>query len=97
MRRRLTLVLVVMASLSCSAAIHWNKPGVSEGERQRDETECTARASRESSVPTASTVGTTPGTPYDPQRSRVEAYDPGVFDECMRTRGYERVPARPPA
>jgi hypothetical protein len=97
MRRLVTLALVVMAGVSCAAAIRWEKPGVSEGERQRDETDCTARASRESSVPTASTVGTTPGTPYDPQRARVEAYDAGVFDECMRTRGYERVPARPPA
>jgi hypothetical protein len=27
----------------------------------------------------------------------VRDFDAGVFDECMRTRGYERVPARPPA
>ena len=35
------------------------------------------------------------GTPLDPQRNRIQPYDAGVFEECMRTRGYERVPPRP--
>lgn len=48
----------------------------------------------ETTVPSASTVGTstTTGTPLDPQRNRIQPYDAGVFEECMRTRGYERVP-----
>ena len=97
MRRVTVLAFVVIASAACSSAIRWEKPGVGAGEQQRDETECTSRASRESSVPTAQSVGTTSGTPVDPQRTRIQPYDAGLFEECMRTRGYERVPARPPA
>ena len=37
----------------------------------------------------------TTSTPYDPQRNRIQTYDAAGFDECMRTRGYERAPARP--
>lgn len=97
MRRVMALALVVMAGTSCSTAIRWEKSGAGDAERQRDETECTARASRESTVSTAQRTGTTTGTPYDPQRTRIQPYDATVFEECMRTRGYERVPARPPA
>ena len=51
----------------------------------------------ETTVPSASTVGTstTTGTPLDPQRNQIQPHDAGVFEECMRTRGYERVPPRP--
>jgi len=97
MRRVMALALVVIAGASCSTAIRWEKSGAGDAERQRDETECTARASRESTVSTAQSVGTTYGSPLDSQRTRIQPYDADLFDECMRTRGYERVPARPPA
>ena len=93
----MVLALVAIAGASCSAAIRWEKSGVGEAERQRDETDCTARASRESTVPSAQGVGTTPGTPYGSETTQIRPYDAGLFDECMRSRGYERVPARPPA
>ena len=93
----MVLTFVVLASASCSSAIRWEKSGVGVGEQQRDETECTSLASRESSVPTAQSTATSTGTPYDPQRARIQPYDAGVFEECMRTRGYQRVPSRPPA
>lgn len=94
MRRILVLTLAVTWTLGCAAAVRWEKSGASDAERQRDETECVARASRETTVPAAQTVGS---TTTDPQRTRVQAYDPTVFDECMKTRGYQRVsPARPP-
>jgi hypothetical protein len=96
-KRIVVLTVAVMATLGCAAAVRWEKSGASEAERGRDETECASRASRESTVPSAQTVGTSTGTPADPQRTRVLLTDPAVFDECMKTRGYERVlPARPP-
>jgi hypothetical protein len=97
MKRVMLCAFVVIASASCSSAIRWEKPGVGESERQRDETDCTARASRESNVPSAQNIGTTPGIPNDPTRTRVQPYDPSVFEECMTTRGYKRAPAGPPA
>jgi hypothetical protein len=97
MKRVMVLACVVIASTSCSSAIRWEKPGVGVGEQQRDETECTSRASRESSVSAAQSAGTTSGTPIDPQVTRIRTYDASLFEECMRTRGYEQVPPRPPA
>ena len=58
----------------------------------------TARpADREGTVPAASTRSgvPAPAPALDSQRNRIQAYDPGVFEECMRTRGYERVPPAP--
>jgi hypothetical protein len=97
MKRLVALALVALASASCSAVIRWEKSGVGAAEQQRDETECTARASRETSVPTAVTSGTTPSpVTLDPQRTRIQSYDADVFESCMRDRGYQRVPGRPP-
>jgi hypothetical protein len=96
MRRMVVLAFVVIASASCSTAIRWGKPGVGAGEQQRDETECTSLATRESIVPTAQSVGTTSGTPVSSQDIRIQPYDAGRFEDCMRTRGYERVPVHPP-
>ena len=97
MRRALVVAFVVIASVSCSTVIRWEKSGVGAGERQRDETECTSLATRDSTVPTAQSVGATSGTPVSPQDTRIQPYDASRFEDCMRTRGYERVPARPPA
>jgi hypothetical protein len=91
------LVLVALVGVSCSSAVRWQKAGVAAADQQRDETECTSLANRETTVTSASTVGTsgTTSTPYDPQRNRIQTYDVAAFEECMRTRGYERAPARP--
>jgi hypothetical protein len=97
MWRVVALALAVVAGASCSAAIRWEKPGVGDVDRRRDESECAARASREGEVPTAQSAGGTTGIPYDPQRARVQPYDATLFEDCMRARGYEQVPARPPA
>jgi hypothetical protein len=97
MRGLAALVVVALVGVSCSTAVRWQKAGVGAAEQQRDETACTGLANRESTVPTASGygTGTTTSTPLDPQRNRIQPYDAGVFEECMRTRGYERVPATP--
>ena len=97
MRRIVVLSIAVMWILGCSAAVRWEKSGVSDAERQRDEAECVSRASREGTVPSAQTVGTSTSTPIDPQRTRMQTYDLAVLDECMKTRGYQQVtPARQP-
>src|SRR5262245_66415353 len=92
-RRAVTLALVAIVGTSCSSAmrVQWQKAGVSAAEQQRDETDCTSQASRQSSVPTAQNVGVTPGTPVDPQATRVRPFDSVVYEECMKTRGYERI------
>jgi hypothetical protein len=87
----MALVLVAIVSVACSAAVKWEKAGASAGEQQRDEADCTARASRESSVPSAQRVSTTSSSPVDPQATQVRPFDTGVFEACMHDRGYERV------
>jgi hypothetical protein len=96
-RRAVVLALVISSSVACGAVgARWEKSGASEAERRRDEAECASRASRETTVPTAERAGSRAGTPYESQQVRIRDYDSGVFDECMRTRGYERVPGRAP-
>jgi hypothetical protein len=92
-RRAVALGLVVIGAASCATAprVRWEKAGVSPGEQQRDETDCTSRASLESSVPSAQRVSPTGSTPVDPQVTRVRPLDSTVYEDCMRTRGYERI------
>ena len=93
--RYIAVVAAALALASCGTAVKWQKPGVSAADQQRDETDCTSRANREGTIPTAGVAGTTTGTPVASQQVRIQPYDVQVFEECMRTRGYERVPARP--
>ena len=102
MRGVLGVALLGIGIAGCATAVRWEKSGVSAGERQRDETECMARASRESGVPSAQSgvpsaqsAGTTVGMPVDPQRARTPGYDAAVLDACMAGRGYTRVSSRP--
>ena len=95
-RRMVVLTLVVMGIAGCAGAVRWEKSGGTEADRQRDEADCMARASRESTLPSAPTAATSLGTPVDPQRSRIQSYDAAVLDECMTARGYARVPPRKP-
>ena len=98
MRRAVVLALVVLGSAACGAGARWERPGATEAERQRDETECAARANRDRSVPVRRSVSGS-GTRVSQEGIElvtVRDFDLGAFDECMRARGYERVPARPP-
>jgi hypothetical protein len=95
MRRTVALILVAIAGVACSSTVKWQKAGVSAAEQQRDETDCTSRASLESSVPSAQRMSTTGSTPIDPTTTRVAPFDSAVYEECMRTRGYERVAPTP--
>ena len=95
MRRIVVLSVAVVWILGCSAAVRWEKSGVSDAQRQRDEAECVSLASREGTVPSAQTATSSQTTPIDPQRTRMQAYDLAKFDDCMKTRGYQPVaPAR---
>jgi len=87
MGRVAVLILVALAGVACTATVKWEKTGVDATERQRDETDCTSQASRQSSVPTAQTYGTV----VDPQPSQARPVDSTAYEDCMRTRGYERI------
>jgi hypothetical protein len=45
----------------------------------------------------AQRIMTGPGGRTSESVELVRDFDSGAFDECMRTCGYQRVPARPPA
>jgi hypothetical protein len=94
----LALTLTALGATACATGVRWERTGGTEAERRRDEAECAARANRDRSVPAQrisarSGSRTTEGIEF----VTVRDFDSGVFDECMRTRGYERVPTRPPA
>jgi hypothetical protein len=92
------LILVALGSAACVTGVRWERPGATEAERRRDESECAAQANRDRSVPAQRIVTRSSGrTTEGMELVTVRDFDSGVFDECMRTRGYERVPARPPA
>ena len=97
MRRLVTLSLLILTGFGCSTVVRWEKPGGSEADRQRDETDCTGLASRETTVPTAQSAGTSYGTPVESQRPRMRSYDASLFEECMKGRGYQQTAPRPPA
>ena len=88
------MTLVVMGIAGCAAAVRWEKSGGSAADLQRDETECVALATREV-TPSAQPTGTTTGAPVGAERTRIQASDTTVLDECMKARGYTRV-SRPP-
>ena len=97
MRRVLVLIAVLLGSGACAAGAGWQRPGGTEAERQRDETECAAQANRDRAIPARRIIArsgtrTTEGI----ELVTVRDFDSGAFDECMRARRYERVPARPP-
>ena len=99
MRRALLLVLSLAAlgSAACATGTRWERSGGTEAERRRDETDCAARANRDRSVPAQrisarSNRRTTQGI----ELVTVRDFDSGVFDECMRTHGYQQVPGRQP-
>jgi hypothetical protein len=86
------LGLVVIGAASCATAprVRWEKAGVSPGEQQRDETGCTSRANLNTGATSIQRFSTTTSTPVDPQL-RVSPVDSTVYEDCMRTLGYERV------
>jgi hypothetical protein len=98
MRRVVVLALCALGSAACGAGVRWERSGATEAERQRDETECASRANRDRSVP-AQRITTRSGTRSTEsiELVTVRDFDSDLFDECMRTRGYRRVPTRPPA
>ena len=98
MRRALTLTLLALGSVACATGARWERPGGTEAERRRDEAECASQANRDHSVPAQRITARANGSTSEGiELVTVRDFDSGAFDECMRTRGYARVPARPPA
>jgi hypothetical protein len=99
MRRRVMVALVLAAggTLACGAGVRWERPGGTETERRRDETDCAALANRDRSVPVPRSMsGSSTRRGQDGlELVTVRDFDSGAFDECMKARGYERVPGRP--
>jgi hypothetical protein len=91
------LIFVALGSAACATGARWERPGATEAERRRDEAECAAQADRDRSVPQRTTARSGGRTTESMELVTVRNFDSGVFNECMQTRGYERVPARPPA
>ena len=91
------LILVALGSAACATGARWERPGATEVERRRDETECAAQANRDRSVP-GQRITSRPGggVTESTELVTVRDFDSGVFDECMRTRGPEG-PATAPA
>ena len=98
MRRGTVVILLLTAagSAACGAGVRWERPGGSEAERQRDETECAARANRDRSIPTQrSMTGASTRRGQDGiELTTIRDFDTGVFDQCMKERGYLQVPGR---
>ena len=100
MWRRLGLAFLAVSCLACATGARWERPGATEADRRRDETECTSLASRDRSVPTQRIISSSrSGRAQNDniEMATVRDSDPAAFDECMRTRGYQRVPSQPGA
>lgn len=97
-RRGLALALLILGNVACAAGTRWERPGGTEADRKGDETDCAGLANRDRSVP-AQRIVTRPGgrTTEGVELVTVRDFDSGAFNECMRSRGYQRVPAAPPS
>ena len=97
MGRALALVLALWIA-ACTAGPRWERPGATGADRQRDEAVCAAQANRDRSVPAQRVITRAGGRITESMELvTVRDFDSDAFDACMRTRGYERVPAQRPA
>jgi hypothetical protein len=98
MWRAILLTLLALGGAACATGARWERSGATEDDRRRDETECAARANRDYSVPAQRIIARSGGrTTEGMGLVTVRDFDSGVFDECMRVRGYRRVPATSPS
>jgi hypothetical protein len=98
MWRAWLLIGVALASGACATGTRWERPEASDEDRRRDEAECAALANRDHSVPAQRIVTRSSGrTTEGMELVTVRDFDAAAFSDCMRTRGYRRVPVPPPA
>jgi hypothetical protein len=92
------LGLAGLSLAACGAGARWERAGATDAERRRDEAECAGLANRDRSVPVSrSTTGSAARRNMDGlEMATVRDFDTGVFDECMKSRGYEQVSGPPP-
>jgi hypothetical protein len=96
MWRALVLTLLALGSAACGAGVRWERPGMTEDDRRRDEAECAAQANRDRSVPAQRIIARSGGRVTESMELvTVREFDSGAFDQCMETRGYRRVPGTP--
>jgi hypothetical protein len=94
--RRLALLALALASVGCVTIERWERPGATEAEQRRDDAECWARAENERAVPTRRLVSRPGGGgPYEtvemvPRRE----FDSALYEQCLESRGYRKVPAK---
>jgi hypothetical protein len=94
---RVAVVTLLILGVAGCATVRWERPGVTDAERARDETECTSLANRDYSVPVQRVmVRAGNRTSESIELETIRDFDSSAFDECMRTRGYEPLPHRPP-
>jgi hypothetical protein len=91
------LGLAGLSLAACGAGARWERAGATDAERRRDEAECAGLANRDRSVPVSrSTTGSATRRNMDGlEMATVRDFDTGVFDECMKSRGYQQVSGRP--
>jgi hypothetical protein len=98
MRQAIVLTLLVLGGAACATGTRWERSGATGDDRRRDETECAAQANRDRSGPAQRIIARSGGrTTEGMELVTVREFDSGVFDECMRVRGYRRVPVAPPS
>jgi hypothetical protein len=87
------LILVVALAGAACATSRWERAGATEADRQRDETECTARANRDYSVPGRRVISSSRRDVNESVElvTRRE-FDVAAYEACMEGRGYRRVP-----
>jgi hypothetical protein len=98
MRRALALTALAFTVAACATGARWERASGTDADRRRDETECASLANRDHSVPAQRITTRSDGSTTETiGLVTVRDFDSVAFDECMRARGYARVPAHPPS
>lgn len=90
------LVTIGAGGAGCATIQRWERPGATEAEQRRDETECWARADNERAVLGQRVIARSDGRVTEslelvPRRE----FDTALYEQCLQDRGYRRVPAKP--
>jgi len=90
------LGLLLTLAVGCVTIERWERPGTTEAEQRRDETECWARADNERAVLGRRVMTRRDGSVIEsvelvPRRE----FDTALYEQCLVDRGYRRVPAAP--
>jgi hypothetical protein len=76
---------------ACAPAAVWERPGATDAERRRDETECASLATEERMVPRRRAVGRA-GREEVLELEREYRFDTERYEACLVARGYRKAP-----